>query len=467
MRDLHGLGADQWHDLRDRVTGLFLPGTDEYERRSRPAGQRFQDMRPSAVVACRSTADVAAAVAFARDRRLPVAIRSGGHDFACRSSGTGMVLDLGELDRIAVDGTRAAVGVGARLGQVYRALNQRGRTVPAGSGGTVGIGGLTLGGGLGILGRMHGLVCDRLIAAEVVLVDGRVVWSDEHRHPDLFWAIRGGGAMGVGVVTELVFDTVVAPPCTVFHLRWHWEDAAQVVDAWQQWAPDAPDEVAASLLLNAPADDSQAPTVTLFGSAADTHGAATGDALAGFAARVGAAPQERWLQESTWLGAKDALAARAPGGHDGALFSRSEYFRASIPRGVVTEVVESLGTDRRPGEARELDLSPWGGAYNRTPAHSTAFPHRDERFLLKHAVTLKPDLTGGLATQPSGWLDRSWRAVHPFGSGGVYPNFPDPALRDAERAYYGSNLERLRRVKSDYDPTGVLPSAAPLPHLVD
>jgi len=104
----------------------------------------------------------------------------------------------------------------------------------------VGIAGLTLGGGLGLLGRKHGLTCDRLLAAQVVLADGRVVDSDEHREAELFWALRGAGGGRFGVVTSLAFDAVPAPAATVFRLAWSLADAAAVIAAWQDWAPDGP-----------------------------------------------------------------------------------------------------------------------------------------------------------------------------------------------------------------------------------
>jgi FAD/FMN-containing dehydrogenase len=447
-----------WRDLQDRVAGTLLPGMSEYERLRKPVGQRFHHVRPEAVVQCRSSADIVEAVAFARRSGVRVAIRSGGHDFAGRSTTTGMVIDLSGMNRVGTDGDNATIGAGAKLGDVYRALDQHGRTLPAGCGLTVGVAGLTLGGGLGVLGRRYGLLCDRLIAAEVVLADGRTVLCDETHHADVFWALRGGGASGIGIATELVFETVPAPPCTVFRTTWHHTVAAAVIDAWQHWSPDAPDEVAASLLVNAPADPSRTPTVTLFGSAAGVTADETGDLLRELTAQAGAAPEEHWQQEAPWSGTKAALAAHGPGDDDGHLFSRSEFFREAIPHAVVGDLVEQLSTDRRSGEARELDFSPWGGAYNRTAAPATAFPHRQERFLLKHGVTVKPD-PNHRPPRPSGWLDRSWETAHPHGSGGVYPNFPDPALTDPERAYYGSNIDRLNRIKADYDPSGVLPSA--------
>jgi FAD/FMN-containing dehydrogenase len=126
------------------------------------------------------------------------------------------------------------------LCDLYDALAPHGRMVAAGCGPDVGIAGLTLGGGLGILGRTHGLTSDQLVAAEVVLADGRVVDCDEHTHPDLFWALRGAGGGQLGVVTRLVLRTVPAPETTTLHLVWPHADGAALLEAWQRWSPDAP-----------------------------------------------------------------------------------------------------------------------------------------------------------------------------------------------------------------------------------
>jgi FAD/FMN-containing dehydrogenase len=136
---------------------------------------------------------------------------------------------------VAVAGQVATVGVGVRLGELYDTLAEHGLTIPAGCGPSVGIAGLTLGGGLGILGRKHGLTCDHLLGAQVVLADGRVVECGEHHDGELFWALRGAGGGHFGVVTSLVFRTLPAPAATVFHLTWPPAAAAAVVQAWQAW----------------------------------------------------------------------------------------------------------------------------------------------------------------------------------------------------------------------------------------
>jgi FAD/FMN-containing dehydrogenase len=401
---------------------------------------RFAAVRPAAVVPCASPEDIAGALARAGRDRLPVAVRGGGHCFAGRSSTTGVVIDVRPMTAVVLSGDRAEIGAGTRLGEIYDALAVHGRTIPAGCGPTVGIAGLTLGGGLGILGRTHGLTSDSLRAATVVLADGRVVRCDAGREPDLFWALRGGGAPGV--VTSLEFATVPAPRSTAFRLTFPPGGAGDLLAAWQHALAELDEAISPSLVLTTPADPAAPPVVTVFGAVLGDEPAchaALGDLLG----RLGVRPVSDDRRHGSHRGTKQWLAGDdAPG--DGFTHLHSEYFRRDVP---AADLVARLYADRRPGESRELDFSPWGGAYNRVAPDATAFPHRHARFLLKHAVTVPP------GAYPGDWLDESYAITHPYGTGGAYPNFPEPGLPDT--AYYGPNTGRLRRVRAGYDPANV------------
>src|SRR5262245_41807026 len=256
-----------WRDLSAALQGeIVLPGSPRYDEVRRPQIPRFHDVRPQAVVLCRTPSDVVEAIAFARGSGIEVAVRSGGHDFAGRSSGPGMVLDLTPMDSLEVSDGLATVGPGFRLGDLYAALAEHDVTIPAGCGATVGIGGQALGGGLGLLGRSRGLTSDQLVAAQVVLADGRVGECDERRRDDLFWALRGAGAYGLAVVTRLPRRTVPEPAATSFHLEGPYRRAAALITAWQEWSPTGPDALAASLLVTIGGEDSAEPVVHLFGS---------------------------------------------------------------------------------------------------------------------------------------------------------------------------------------------------------
>ena len=454
-----------WGALQRVIEGdVVLPGSADYESVRKPVMARFEHVRPSAVVRCATPADVAATLAVAREQRLPTAIRSGGHSVAGRSSTDGIVLDVTPMRSVAVAEEVATVGAGVRLGDLYDELAERGLTIPAGCGSSVGIAGLTLGGGLGILGRKHGLTCDHLLRAQVVLADGRVVECDEHHDGELFWALRGAGGGHFGVVTSLVFRTLPAPATTVFHLVWPPDAAAAVVRAWQAYAPDALEELDATLRLTA-AGDGGRPGVEVVGSVLDCE-ADPAELLGELVGLVGADPVAASRRHLPHRAAKRHLEGlgsvedrRERSGPErppqpGHLYTKSEFFRRPLPAETIATLVEHLIQGLTPGQSREVDFLPWGGAYNRVPADATAFAHRGERFLVQHLVKVGADAAPAERAAARDWMARSWTLIHPWGSGGVYPNFPDPDLQDWEHAYYGTNYDRLRRVKAAYDPDG-------------
>jgi FAD/FMN-containing dehydrogenase len=356
---------------------------------------------------------------------------------------------------VSPDGV-ATIGAGARLAEVYDALDRKDLTLPAGCGPTVGIAGLALGGGLGILGRAYGLTCDHLLAAQVVLADGRIVDCDGHREPELFWALRGAGGGQFGVVTSLVLATVPAPEATRFVVTWSPDAAARVVAAWQEWAPDAPEEVNASLKIAAIGTDRPL-EVIVFGAVLGTETEAAAR-IAELAGMVGATPATESLARLGYRDLKRSLVGVGAG--DSSVpepeltTSRSEFFGRSLSAEMIDGLLETLVADRDAAQHRELNFTPMGGAYNRVPADATAFVHRSERFVLEHVA--------GHAENPSDseretrWVHRSWAIVHPSGSGRVYPNFPDPELTDWAEAYHGGNHTRLSHVKRDYDPERLL-----------
>jgi FAD/FMN-containing dehydrogenase len=454
--------ATDFRALEGAIEGeLILPGSPEYETVRKPPMVRFENVRPAAIVLCERPADVAEAIALARRFGLQTATRSGGHSVAGRSSTGGLLIDVTPMCSVSVAGGVATVGAGVRLGTLYDALQEHGLTIPAGCGSAVGIAGLTLGGGLGILGRKYGLTCDQLRRAEVVMADGRVVVCDEHAEEELFWALRGAGGGNFGVVTSLVFDTVPAAPATAFHLGWPFARAAAAVEAWQAWAPTAPDELDATLRLSAVGNGELPPVVDLFGTLLGSEADAA-ELLDELVARVGAEPAWASRRHMPYRDAKryldglkpveDRSEHASPNQAQGPIFTRSEFFRRALPPVTVAALVHNLTAGCAVGDSREVSFLPWGGAYNRVRADATAFVHRDELFLVQHLLAIDPDRSSTEHEADRGWLARSWALVHPWGSGGVYPNFPDPDLLDGAQAYYGRNYDRLLRVKAKYDP---------------
>jgi FAD/FMN-containing dehydrogenase len=406
----------------------FGPDSPGYEAVRRPAHIAYRDARPRLVVLCRSVADVVAGIKYAAVTGNRIVPRGGGHCFAGRSSTDGIVLDLSGLDDISVaDNGVATIGAGARLERVYAALHAHGRTLPAGCGPTVGITGLTLGGGIGLLGRKYGLTCDRLVGARVVLADGSVLDCDQDREPDLYWALRGAGGGQFGVVTSLRFDTVPEPLTTRVEAHWSGDAVAELVAAWQSWAPDAPDELTANLSVES--EPGKAVQATLFGASLLGE-RATRELLRNFA---GTAELRGGLSYDRLKSTFADPMERFPR-------IRSEFFANSISDRTLVSLLTRLGEPRATGR-RQLGFTAMGGAYNRITPDTTAFAHRGERFLVEHV---------GDATDP--WVDDSWAIAHADGSGRVYPNFPDPVLDDWATAYHAGNYPRLCAIKKAYDP---------------
>jgi FAD/FMN-containing dehydrogenase len=460
--------------LGSRIDGdVVVPDEPRYAAVRTSPWAQYAEVLPAAVVICRGPADVVETLAFVRQAGLEVVPRGGGHCFVGRSSTRGIVVDLSEISRVELADGTLTVGAGGRLGEIDDVLAASGVAIAAGACPTVGIAGLVLGGGLGILGRTYGLTSDQLVEAEVVLADGRVVRCDEHRHADLFWALRGAGQGRFGVVTSFRFRTVPAHSLTCFQIVWRATDAIALVDAWQALSPDAPDELAASLLVNAPGNLDLPAKVTLFG-AMRSGDAESERALDELVARSGADPDSTELRQLPYRAAKSYLAEHAPGAEPGETpteqpptpryaWSKSEFFRRSVPPSAIRALVEHLISERVPGQARELDFTPWGGAYNQTAADATAFVHRQERFVLKHAAVLGEDAAREQRDPARQWVARSWAVAHPHATGGAFPNFADPDLVDPARWYHGANRARLDRIKETYDPENLFrrhPAAA-------
>jgi FAD/FMN-containing dehydrogenase len=463
-----------WDVLQRGISGqIALPGSAAYDRVRPPFAAWFQDLEPQAVVRCAAPEDVAETIGLCRRHGIHVAARGGGHSFAGHSATQGVVIDVTPMASVVVADGEAVVGAGVRLGELYERLLPHDLTIPAGTCLSVGIGGLTLGGGHGILGRAYGLTLDHLRAARVVLADGHVVDCDEHRHRDLFWALRGAGAGNFGVVTSFTFATRPANSMANFYLAWPYVHAAAVVAAWQRWAPQGPDELAADLALMAPAEPAVDPAVEVYGTVLGTQRDAAG-LLEALVAQAGADPLDHICLELSYRDTTrfqaEPSGARVQAGWPPAQvagrrcrFTKSELFDRPLPSQAIAALVGGVANGRKAGQERSVAFTPWGGAYRRRPPDATAFAHRDQLFMLEHLGAVVPGASGRDKHAAYQWVRRSWACTHPWGSGRVYPNFTDPELADWEWAYFGENYARLREVKARYDPDAVFRFQQSLP----
>ncbi|MFE6615466.1 FAD-binding oxidoreductase [Amycolatopsis sp. NPDC057786] len=419
-------GPPDWAALRKKVS-LLLPGDSGYDSAKRVFNPAFDGLKPAAIAKCAKPEDVQAAVSAAA-RRVPIAARSGGHSYAGYSvPHGGLMIDLGGMSSVDVQGEQVVIGAGAKLKTVYATLGAAGRCLPAGSCPSVGIAGLTLGGGIGVLARKYGLTCDHLVSAQVVTADGKLRTASEDSEPELFWALRGGGGGNFGVVTSFTFRTDPAPSAvSVFSLRFPAGSADDVVAEWQRWLPEAPPELWANVVLSG-------------GSTVGVRisGCYVGDSasLARLLDHVGGT---RAVKQLDYLGAMK-------------YFSGSENRQSFVASSrILEEPVEpaKLTSVLKGRQGMDLLVDGLGGAVADIAPDATAFWHRKALGSVQIYSQVDP-------RNRSAATDSVAEVVTGLGLGGGYVNYIDPALPDWMTAYYGGNATRLKQVAKTYDPDKV------------
>ena len=462
--------AADWTALAHDLSGsLIRPGDASYTTARELFDPRFDSLHPSGIAYCHNPHDVATCLTFAAKFGLPVAARCGGHSYAGWSSTSGLIVDVTSMAGVSVSGTTATVGAGTRLVDFYNGLYIQGRAVPGGSCPTVGISGLTLGGGVGVVARAYGLTCDNVQSLQIVTADGSVRTCDASQNSDLFWACRGGGGGNFGVVTSFTFRTHPAGDIVLFFLSWPWAQAARVISAWQSWAPHAPDELWSNVHLSA-APGGSVPSLQVGGTYLGSTGGAQAE-LDKLYAAVGSHPSSPFMESTSWLHAmlveagcanltvnQCHLPTQVPGGQLGRAseYAKSDYFTrplSSAGIGALLSGVESFAQAGGVGGASGgIAFDALGGAVNRVAPEATAFVHRDALFGAQYTTTW-PDgaASAGVARQRS-WQQSFWQSMRGYASGQAYQNYIDPALTNWQQAYYGANYGRLAKVKGSYDP---------------
>jgi FAD/FMN-containing dehydrogenase len=444
-------------------------GEAGYDEASLLFDPRFDHIRPAAVASVASAHDVAHCLDFAQRFDLPVAIRSGGHSYLGASTGHGLVVDVRPLSSISVGDGKATIGAGAALVDVYAGLAAQGVAIPAGSCPSVGLSGLALGGGVGVVTRQYGLTCDRIVGARIVTASGETLTVDADHHPDLYWALRGGGG-SFGVVTDLTLTTHPTVPLSHAFLTWPWAAAAEVMTAWQAFATAAPRELWSACHVLAPDDKSVGPNVSVVAVHVGPSSELS-DHLDTLVAAISSAPDSRSANdddyESTMLleaGCADVtveqchVGAETAGGTlpRAAFLGASDYFRRPIPSAGISAVVEAVA--RRAADPRlgngGVSLDVLGGAVDDLASDATAYVHRGALFNAQYTAGWAGGGNGPVARNRSS-LAAVRSTLHPYGTGQAYQNYADASLADPQRAYYGANLARLMQVKRVYDPTNV------------
>lgn len=460
---------------RDLAGRLVLPSDPSYPSAKLVFNERFDSVSPAAIAFCRGATDVQRCLEYVRDNHVPCAVRSGGHSYGGYSLSEGLVIDVTEMSGIALTGSRqATIGAGARLIDIYGALGAKGLLLPGGSCPTVGIAGLTLGGGIGVFDRRYGLTCDNLVALELVKADGQLVTCDEATNEDLFWACRGGGGGNFGVVTSFTFRVHPIPDIALFTLDWPSAAATDVLAAWQQWIGGTPDALWSNCQLGA---SGTGVSVRVAGVFTGTVGSLEG-VLAPLLSAVGVRPSYQFVGPDSYLDAVlteagcDGLTVNQchlPSQNPAGTLSRdtfaakSLYFSEPLAPGTVQAAVDSLAaaSSSAPEIGAALLFDAYGGAIAAVAPTATAFAHRDALAGVQIYASWGAGSSAGPG-QAQSWLGSAAGAISP-GTGGAYVNYIDPTLSDWARAYYGANLARLVRVKAAVDPDRLFdfPQAVP------
>ncbi|WP_429885953.1 FAD-binding oxidoreductase [Geoalkalibacter halelectricus] len=445
-------------NFKNQFRGTLLKHGDEEYDQARKVWNGTIDKRPALIARCRGAADVMAVVNFAREHQLAISIRSGGHNVSGAAiSEQGLVIDLSHMRSVQVNPRErvARAEGGALLGDLDHETTAFGLAAPVGVVSETGVAGLTLHGGTGWLMRKHGLTIDNLLAVEIVTSDGRLLRASADEHPDLFWALRGGGG-NFGVATAFEYRLHPIPESITFAMPiYSLEVAAQVIAGCRDYMHDAPEELmvlgtywSAPPIANIPEEHHGKPVVILLGcysGPAENAENVTGPL------RSLAEPIADLTSAMSWKDLQRLLDEDYPNG--------KYYYWKSIYLDRLDEAVMAVMEEyarSRPSPETSIDIWHMGGAMSRVEPTATAFFNRRIPFMVAIEANWseRADSDANIA-----WARALHKALQPFSSGGNYLNFPgyveeqDAMLRGA----YGDNLTRLKQIKAKYDPDNLFP----------
>lgn len=436
--------------LRTGLRGQVLTPPDDGYEEVRPVYNAMIQRRPGAIALVADAADVMACVDAAREHGVPVAVRGGGHNAAGLGSvDGGLVIDLGRLKGIRVDPRARTVRVegGCVWGDVDHATHPFGLAVPCGFIAGTGVGGLTLGGGSGYLTRSAGLTIDNLLSADVVLADGRLVTASADDHPDLFWALKGGGG-NFGIVTSFLFRAHPVKNVIGGPTMWAVDKAEDVLRGFQELIDGAPEELGGFFAFTA------VPPVPPFPE--ELHGRTVAAVV--------------WCYNGTQEGFDDLVGPFVEevepllhGPHELPFPALQSFFDPLYPAGLQwywrADFMPRLGDEAIREHTRHganlvtpfstMHLYPLNGAAQRVASDATAYRHRDARWS-QVIVGVDPDPAN--AERLRDWTVAYYDALHPYSTGAAYVNFMMEEGQDRIRATYGDNYDRLAQIKRRYDP---------------
>jgi len=434
---------------------IVTPADDGYDE-ARAVENLHIDRRPGMIIRCTGVADVFDAVNMARQRNLLIAVRGGGHHVA--GHGTvdgGLVVDLSRMNGVWVDASRRLVHVqgGATWGDVDRETQAFGLAVPGGIVSTTGVGGLTLGGGIGWLHRKWGLACDSLRTVEIVTAQGELVRASIEENADLFWALRGGGG-NFGVAVNFTFEArSLGPMVLAAPVFYRAAESPDILRAWRDWAADAPDEVTTrALFWTMPAAPGLPPAVhdqDVFIAAA----LYAGDPAEGVEVLK---PMRRLAEPLADIGGEMPYRF-FQAAFDPLVVGLRSYWKSTYLNELSDDAIDLIAERgmNRPHPKVIVHVPLMGGATSRVAATDTAFGDRSAAWMLSvDGNWTEPEDADRVVSWTRDFIDAAGRLP---GAGGAYLNFSGDAPTDfaVVRAQFGANLERLKEVKRKYDPSNM------------
>ncbi len=429
---------------------LITPADANYDE-ARTIYNAMIDKRPALIARCQDAADVIAAVNFARENHLDVAIRGGGHNGAGLALvDDGLVIDLSPMKGIHVDPEARTVQVeaGCTWADVDNATHAFGLAVPSGIISTTGVGGLTLGGGLGYLSRKYGLTIDNLLAVDMVLADGRLVHASQDENPDLFWAVRGGGG-NFGVVTSFLFQGQPVGMVYGGPIIWPVDQAEEVLRWYLDFIADAPEDISAWFGFHKVPTGSPLPQ--------QLHGASGCAICFCYTGPLDKAEEVfapiRAVGKPVFDHAGPLPFPALQSAFDNIYYppGLQWYWKADFVNSVPDEAINlhmRYGANL-PSELCTMHLYPINGAVHRVGTTDTAFSYRDVTFA---SVIVGVDADPANAEHVSRWAKEYWSALHPYSAGGAYANMMMEEGHERVEASYRDNYPRLVAIKNRYDP---------------
>jgi FAD/FMN-containing dehydrogenase len=456
------------------LTGRIIsPGDPGWEtaRHGFAAWADYAQNMPRYVVFCQNTQDVSNAVRWARENNAPFRVRCGRHNYEAYSSlvKDGIIIDVSDMDAVSVsmDKQTARIGAGIDMEEMFEKLGACGVTIPAATGPTVGLAGLTLGGGFGVTSRLWGLTCDSVLEFEVVNASGEVIYANREINPNLYWACKGGGGGNFGIVTSFLFQAHPINNVAVYSITWPWEAFEPLVATWQQWAHDVDEGLSSALALVVTG------SINMYGqyTASDEDLPKIQQLLAPMLAAAPATAVSIQLAPAVIgtrviLGLDPTNPTELIDTHsDMQIFKSSsalayEYFSPDTIS-LLKRLLESYPPlDCSPSQPSMVQLLGGGGYVERIGPTETAVFWRQAKFVVQYDAYWTSPNDGERTVN---WIEGVRRTMQPY-TIGAYVNYQDDSIQDWLAAYYGGNLERLVEVKREYDPENVFnfPQSIPL-----